>query len=151
MYNTNKGLNMNYIIQLSGKIGDNFRDISLLLLRLTLAYGFYEPAIGKWADISSIASFFESISIPFPMLNAYMSATTEMLGVILLTLGLSTRLISLPLIVVMIVAIVTVHLGNGFSAGDNGFEIPFYYIIMLLTIFSFGAGRYSLDKIIFKK
>lgn len=46
----------------------------------------------------------------------------------------------------MIIAIVTVHFGNGFDAGDNGFEIPLYYILMLLTLFSFGAGKYSLDQ-----
>ena len=34
---------------------------------------------------------------------------------------------SIPMIIIMIVAIVTVHLHNGFSAGDNGFEIPLYY------------------------
>lgn len=46
----------------------------------------------------------------------------------------------------MIVAIATVHIGNGFEAGENGFEIPLYYILMLLTLFTFGAGKYSLDQ-----
>ena len=53
------------------------------------------------------------------------------------------------MIVIMIVAIVTVHLGNGFSAGDNGYEIPLYYMIFLLTFVSHGAGRFSLDRLIF--
>ena len=33
------------------------------------------------------------------------------------------------LMIVMLVAIFTVHIGNGFAAGDNGFEIPFYYLL----------------------
>lgn len=127
------------------------QDLALLLARLVLAYGFYGPAMRKWADINAIAIWFETLGIPFPTLNAYMAATTELLGVILLTLGLFTRLISLPLIVVMIVAIVTVHLPHGFAAGDNGFEIPVYYMLFLAIFASFGAGKFSLDHLLFGK
>jgi len=125
------------------------QSVSLLLARLAVAYGFYEPAMQKWSDISSIATWFDTLGIPFPTLNAYMAASTELLGVVLLTLGLFTRLISLPLIVVMIVAIVTVHLPHGFSAGDNGFEIPLYYMLFLTLFASFGAGKLSLDHLLF--
>ncbi|HIP52208.1 MAG TPA: DoxX family protein [Campylobacterales bacterium] len=83
----------------------------------------------KWKDIDSI----------------------ELLGVILLTLGLFTRLISVPLMVVMVVAIVTVHLAHGFSSGDNGFEIPLYYMLFLFIFTAHGAGKYSLDYLIFGK
>ncbi len=125
------------------------QSLSLLLARLAVAYGFYEPAMQKWSDIGAIATWFGSMGIPFPTLNAYMAATTELLGVILLTLGLFARLISLPLMVVMIVAITTVHLAHGFSAGDNGFEIPLYYMLFLSIFASFGAGKFSLDHLIF--
>jgi putative oxidoreductase len=124
-------------------------NISLLLARLTIAYGFYEPAMKKWSDISSVSGWFGSLGIPFPTLSAYMAAGTELLGVILLTLGLFTRLISIPLIIVMIVAITTVHLAHGFSAGDNGFEIPLYYMLFLAIFASFGAGKFSLDHLLF--
>jgi putative oxidoreductase len=125
------------------------QSLSLLLARLAVAYGFYDPAMQKWSDIGAIATWFESMGIPFPTLNAYMAATTELLGVVLLTLGLFTRLISIPLMVVMIVAISTVHLAHGFSAGDNGFEIPLYYMLFLAIFASFGAGKFSLDYLIF--
>ena len=129
----------------------NFQSFSLLLARLAVAYGFYEPAIKKWQDIDSIAAWFGSMGIPFPTLNAYMAATTEALGVVLLTLGLFARLISVPLMVVMVVAITTVHLAHGFSAGDNGFEIPLYYMLFLFIFASHGAGKYSLDQYLFGK
>ncbi len=129
----------------------NFQSIFLLLARLAVAYGFYEPAMMKWGNIGNVAQWFGSMGIPFPLLNAYMAATTEILGVVLLTIGLFTRFISLPLIVVMLVAIFTVHLGNGFSAGDNGFEIPLYYLLFLGIFLSHGAGKISLDNLIFKK
>jgi len=72
-----------------------------------------------------------------------------LLGVVLLTLGLFTRLISIPLMVVMVVAITTVHLSHGFSAGNNGFEIPLYYLLFLALFASLGAGKFSLDHILF--
>ncbi|MEA1914949.1 MAG: DoxX family protein, partial [Campylobacterota bacterium] len=85
-------------------LSNYLQPLSLLFARLAIAYGFYEPAMMKWKDISSVASWFDSMGIPLPLLNAYMAATTELLGVVLLTLGLMTRAISVPLIVVMIVA-----------------------------------------------
>ena len=133
------------------RLAEYLQSFSLLLARLVVAYGFYEPAMNKWADIGSVANWFESLGIPFPMLNAYIAASTEIIGVVLLTLGFMTRVISIPLIVVMIVAIVTVHLPNGFSAGDNGFEIPLYYMLFLLIFLAHGAGKLSIDRIIFKE
>jgi putative oxidoreductase len=124
------------------------KDLHLLAVRLILAYGFYNPAIMKWQNISSIAEWFGEMGIPLPTLNAYMAASTEMAGVVLLTLGLASRIISIPLIFVMIVAIVTVHLGNGFEAGNNGYEIPLYYILLLLVVIIYGAGKFSVDYLI---
>ncbi len=125
------------------------QSVSLFLARLAVAYGFYEPAMTKWEDINSVAEWFGSIGIPFPTLNAYMAASTETLGVVLLTLGLFTRLISIPLMVIMVVAITTVHLSNGFAAGSNGFEIPLYYMLFLALFASMGAGKLSLDHLLF--
>jgi len=127
----------------------NGQSLSLLFARLAIAYGFYDPAMQKWSDINSVATWFGSIGIPFPTLNAYMAASTELVGVVLLTLGLFTRLISIPLMVIMVVAIITVHLAHGFSAGDNGFEIPLYYMMFLAIFASFGAGKLSLDYLLF--
>ena len=129
---------------------EKLQSVSLLFLRLILAYGFYEPAKMKWSDINSVAEWFGSMGFPLPALQAYMAASTEALGVLLLTIGFATRLISIPLIVVMIVAILTVHLGNGFSSGDNGFEIPLYYMLMLFVLVAHGAGKFSVDHILHK-
>jgi putative oxidoreductase len=124
---------------------DSLQSLALLLIRLILAYGFYEPAMNKINDINSVAAWFGTLGIPLPTLNAYMAAGTELLGVVLLTLGLFTRYISIPLMFVMIVAICTVHFTNGFSAGDNGFEIPLYYMLMLFVLATHGGGKYSID------
>ena len=127
------------------------RDIPLLVIRLVLAYGFYEPAMKKLQNFDDIIVWFGQMGIPFPTLNAYMATATELTGVVCLTLGLATRLISIPLIVVMLVAIETVHLEHGFACSGNGFEVPFYYIVMLFTLFVYGAGKASIDYLLARK
>ncbi len=121
------------------------KDLPLLFMRLVLAYGFWGPAMMKWNNMNAIADWFDSMGIPFPTVNAYLSATTEITGVFLLLLGIGTRIISIPLMVVMLVAIFSVHIHNGFEAGNNGFEIPLYYLIMLFALLVYGPGRYSLE------
>ena len=125
--------------------------LPLFAIRGVLAYGFWGPATMKWKDIGSIAEWFGSLGIPAPYLNAYLAAGTEIAGVFLLILGLGTRLISIPLIITMLVAIKTVHWENGFDAGNNGYEIPIYYIIMLFVLIFFGPGKWSIDQLINKK
>jgi len=155
-------------------VTENLQSVALLLIRFILAYTFFAPAMMKWADIGATASWFEYMGIPLPTLNAYMAASTEMAGVVLLTLGLFSRLISIPLLVTMFVAIATVHGTNGYNVihetlqwtdayinGEevlgtvvflqNGYENVLNYIAMLLVIVSFGPGKLSLDQLIKKK
>ena len=153
---------------------ENLQSVALLGVRFILAYTFFAPAMMKWSDMAATASWFEYMGIPFPTLNAYMAASTEMAGVVLLTLGLFSRLISIPLLVTMIVAIITVHGTNGYNViseslqwtdayinGEqvsgtvvflqNGYENVLNYMAMLLVIIGFGPGKISVDYFIKKK
>jgi len=139
---------MKKLINIYKSISNTFSNldfVALLAMRLVLAYGFYEPAKNKIQNIEGIASWFESLGLPAPLLQAYLATYTELAGVVLLTLGLATRFISIPVMITMIVAIKTVHLENGFAAANNGFEIPLYYLIMLFCLATKGAGKASLD------
>ena len=131
----------NKFIEGTGKL----RDIPLLLFRWILAIGFFEPAMMKVKNLSSVAEWFGSMNYPLPMISATLSMVTEVSGIILLVLGLGTRLISIPMMFIMVIATLTVHLPNGFPAGDNGFEIPLYYFMMLFALVIYGGGKYSLD------
>ncbi|GIV42537.1 MAG: hypothetical protein KatS3mg034_1847 [Vicingaceae bacterium] len=130
---------------------NHLKDVSLFFVRIVLAYGFYGPAMMKWSNINGVAEWFSSMGLPLPTLQAYLAASAELLGVILLPLGLFTRWISIPLIITMIVAIKTVHWDNGFEASNNGFEIPLYYMLMLMVLLSHGAGKISIDHWLRKK
>ena len=140
------------IIQSIVKFFTLFQDLSLLIVRLVLAYGFYEPAMKKLTNFESIINWFSTeLHLPFPYINAFLAVTTDVSGVVLLLLGLMTRFISIPLMIIMVVAISTVHWTHGFHASDNGFEIPLYYMIMLFILLSHGPGKYSLDETLLKK
>ncbi|NIG53796.1 DoxX family protein [Chitinophaga sp. Cy-1792] len=133
------------------RVWASLKDIPLLMMRLVLAYGFLIPALRKWKDINAIGDWFAQLHIILPYTNAYVVAICESLGVVLLSLGLFVRYITIPLMISMIVAIATVHWQNGFEAGNNGFEIPLYYFIMLFTLLAYGAGRLSFDHLIFNE
>lgn len=151
-------------------------DITLLFLRMILVYTFYGPAMAKWEDIESTAAFFSYLRIPFPLLSSYMAAFTELMGAVLLALGLFSRFISVPLLFVLLVAIATVHGAHGFHVimpGDaftwenpyingvevkgtvvvlqNGYEMVMYFMAMLMVLVSKGSGRISLDFVLFKR
>jgi len=53
------------------RLSEYFKSLSLLMARILVAYGFYEPAMMKWQDMKSVAEWFGSMGIPFPTLNAY--------------------------------------------------------------------------------
>jgi uncharacterized membrane protein YphA (DoxX/SURF4 family) len=76
----------------------------------------------KFNNFEGTVYWFEhSLNIPFPTINAFWATSTEIAGFILLFLGLGTRLISIPLLIVMIVAMFTVHIDNGWLIiGSSG-------------------------------
>jgi len=127
---------------------EKLKDLPPLIFRLVIAYGFYGPAMKKVGNFEGTAKFFAKLDIPLPTFNAYLAGITEFLGVWLLLLGLGTRLIAIPLMVTMAVAIYTVHYKFGFKAVDNGYQIQLYFIFMLFLLLIFGSGRISLDHLI---
>jgi putative oxidoreductase len=93
-----------------------------LALRLYLVPIFWMAGSKKLADIDSIAAWFGEggLGLPFPELMAWMASLTEAGGAIMLFFGIGVRWISIPLMITMIVAAVTVHLQNGWLAIAEG-------------------------------
>jgi len=144
---------MKNIKNMFGEIGVLFsypQHLILLVARIVLAYGFIQPVILKLKDLNATAQWFGTLDIPLPHLLSYLVVGIESFGIMLLVIGLFTRYISILLLCVMLGAIFFVHFSNGFSVGNNGFEIPLYYLLFFSIFSSFGAGKYSLDNIIFK-
>ncbi len=91
-----------------------------LLLRLYLVPIFWMAGTRKLSDMDSTIAWFANpdwgLGLPFPELMAWLAATTEAAGAILLLIGLAVRWVSIPLMITMVVAAVTVHLQNGWLA-----------------------------------
>ncbi len=94
--------------------------IAPLLLRLYLVPVLWVAGSNKFINFSSTADWFGNeewgLGLPVPYLFVFLVALIEVLGAIFLLLGFGVRLISIPLMVVMLVAAITVHLKNGWLA-----------------------------------
>ena len=120
--------------------------IPILLARLSVGVLFFESGRGKlFFKLEELGKYFAQLGIPFPHLNALISASIEFFGGICLILGLATRLVSVPLAVVMVVAIFTAQIEKVKTLGD------FLYLpeVLLLVIFVWlvfsGPGKVSID------
>jgi uncharacterized membrane protein YphA (DoxX/SURF4 family) len=91
-----------------------------LAMRLYLVPVFWMAGTNKLGDMENTIAWFGNpdwgLGLPMPGLMAWAAALTEAVGAVLLLLGLATRWISIPLMVAMIVAAVTVHWRNGWAA-----------------------------------
>lgn len=95
-----------------------------LALRLYLVPILWMAGTKKFVTFSSTAEWFGNeewgLGLPLPYLLVVLVGIVEILGAVLLLLGLGVRLFSIPLMIVMVVAAVTVHLKNGWLAIATG-------------------------------
>jgi putative oxidoreductase len=119
--------------------------IAALLMRLFVGYFFLETGWGKMQNLDAFTARFAQWGIPHPAFNAALSAYTEFFGGALTILGLGMRFVSIPMIINMIVAILTVKLKT--VSGLNDFvelDEPLYALSFVWLFFS-GAGWVSVD------
>lgn len=120
-----------------------------LALRLLLAWEFWESGVEKYrgenwfADVQS-QFFFPFSALPVE-LNWFLATWFELIGAIALVIGLGTRFFAASLVVITLVAITSVHGGNGYNVCDNGWKLPLIYLVMLVPLILSGAGKLSLD------
>jgi len=105
----------------------NLDGLAPLALRLYLVPVFWMAGTQKIAGMENTIEWFGNtewgLGLPFPTVLAHLAAYTEAIGALLLLLGLATRWISIPLMITMLVAIFSVHWGNGWAAiADSGAE-----------------------------
>jgi len=132
-----------------------------LPIRLVIGFGFMAHG---WAKLSrgpeGFARLLEQIGAPLPVATAWVSTFIELLGGLAILAGAFVAVMSVPLIVMMLVAMFTVHLRYGFSAintigltadgpqfGPPGIEVNLLYIAGLLALILGGAGPFSIDRL----
>ena len=117
--------------------------IPALFTRLFVGYFFMETGWAKIHNLDSFAMRFAEWGIPHPAFNAALSAYTEFLGGALTIAGLGMRFVSIPMIINMIVAILSVKL-KSVGGLDDFVELdePLYALTFVWLFFS-GAGWLS--------
>lgn len=130
-----------------------------LPLRLIVGYGFVEHGMAKWSKGPDMfAAILHAIGVPAPHLMAWLTIATEVLGGIAILLGAFVWLVSIPTIILLVVAIVTVHLPYGFSSiklmsvaagraqfGPPGYECDLLYIACIVALVLSGPSPWSID------
>lgn len=126
----------------------NMMWIPALLTRLFVGYFFFTSGWAKVHDLAGFTANFRSWGIPHPAFNAALSAYTECIGGALTMLGLGMRFVSIPMVINMIVAILSVKLKEVSGLVDFvNLDEPLYALVYVWLGFS-GAGWVSLDAII---
>ncbi len=130
---------------------DRFSWVGPLAVRLSLGAVFLGTGWGKVHNLAQVTSFFTELGIPFPAAQATIVSGIELVGGTLIILGLFTRFAALPLMGTMVVAILTAKRPE--IAGIRSllaFEES-TYLAGFLWLFVAGAGKASLDAVLFRR
>jgi putative oxidoreductase len=136
-----------------------------LPLRLIVGYGFMAHGWAKLArGPDAFAAILHALGMPAPSILAWATVLVELLGGFAVLAGFFVPLASLPMAAVLLVAIVTVHLPNGFSSiklqsvtatgahfGQPGYETDLLYLAALAALVLGGSGPLALDRFVFRR
>ena len=119
------------------------------MIRLVAGLSFVPHGYPKlFVNPSASAAFLEQSGYRPGMFWAVLLGCTEVFGGLLLAAGLFTRLVCVPILIFLIVAITTYHWPNGFAWNEEGFEYPMFWAIVVFHFLINGGGRYSVDAMI---
>lgn len=120
-------------------------NIAPLVLRVVTGLIFALHGYAKLeGGMPGVEAMVNQIGFPAPAFFAILLVVAELGGGILLILGAFTHWVSKVLGIVAIIALVTVHLPNGFFL-PNGYEYILLILAATISLMITGAGKYSLD------
>jgi putative oxidoreductase len=128
-------------------------------LRLIVGFGFIEHGFAKLVrGADEFIAILHSIGTPFADLLGWATIVVEIVGGLMILLGIFVPAAAVAMIILLLVAIFTVHLPNGFSSikllsydaagahfGQPGYETDLLYMAGLVALCLGGAGPFSLD------
>jgi putative oxidoreductase len=128
-------------------------------LRLIIGFGFMQHGYAKLVrGPEDFINVLHAIGVPVAFLMGWATILVEVLGGALVFLGALVPLATIPMAAVLLVAIFTVHLPNGFSSiklqsfdaagahfGQPGYETDLLYLAGLVALCLGGAGPFSID------
>jgi putative oxidoreductase len=101
--------------------------------------------------LEGTGQYMASLGLNPGYLMALLSGSAEFFGGLALFLGLLVRPAAVVLIVMLVVAILSVHIHNGLFMANNGYEFGLALLGAAIAVLVEGAGRVSLDRVIAAK
>jgi len=136
-----------------------------LPLRLIVGFGFLQHGYAKLArGADNFVGIVHALHVPMPFMMAWITILVEVICGAMVLAGFFIPLASLPMAIVLLVAIFTVHLPNGFSSiklqavtdagarfGQPGYETDLLYLAAILALVILGSGQFALDRALLKR
>ena len=130
-----------------------------LPLRLIIGFGFMQHGYAKLArGPDDFISVLHAMGLPAPFLLGWATIVVEVIGGLMILVGALIPLAMVPMAIVLLVAIFTVHLPNGFSSiklqsfdaagahfGQPGYETDLLYLAGLVALCFGGPGPISIN------
>ncbi|HEY1608431.1 MAG TPA: DoxX family protein [Paraburkholderia sp.] len=143
-------------------LSSHLASMAPLPVRLIIGYGFIAHGCAKIAkNPDHFAAILHALGVPFPHLMAWATIAVELGGGLAILLGAFVPLITIPMIVVLLVATFTVHVQFGFTSiklmsvangvpqfGPPGYETDLLYIAGLMTLVFAGSGPFAVDAVL---
>ena len=133
----------------STRAGTGLSVIRILVGIIFIAHG-AQKLFGMFGGygLEGTGQWMESIGLAPGYLMALLSGSAEFFGGLALVIGLLARPAALVLAVTLVVAILSVHIGNGLFMSNNGYEFGLALLAGTVAVLIEGAGRFSLDRLI---
>src|SRR5215472_15489346 len=137
-----------------------FAPYALMFLRLVVGYGFLAHGLAKWSKgPAAFAGILQATGVPLPHFMAWLTIATEIGTGVAFLIGAFVSFVSIPAVILLVVAIFTVHLPYGFLSikllsinngraqfGPPGYECNLLYIACIVALSSIGPTPWSVDE-----
>ena len=136
------------------RVASRLASIAPLATRIVIGLAFFQAGTGKFRNFENVIGFFDSLGIPFPAFNAGLVASMETVGGVMLIFGLFTRFFASGLSVTMVVALLTADTADFLAAWGGASQLSptdvtaFTFLLFLLWLVFYGAGKLSLDALL---
>lgn len=137
---------------LMGEYAHKWSTVGPFLIRVVVGLVFAAHGWQKLAGgVPGTAAFLSSLGFPAPEVFAVLLIIAELGGGLLLILGLFTTLAAKLTTIVALVALLTVHLKNGFFMATGGYEFILVLLVASVSLILTGPGRWALERKLFKR
>ena len=158
-------MNINRLMKLGEGTSDAIKYWAPIPLRLIVGYGFMAHGYAKLMKGPDVfVGIVHALGVPAPHLMAWLTIIVELLGGFAVLVGAFVPLVSVPMAVVLLVAIFTVHLPYGFTSiklmavtaagpqfGPPGVETDLLYLACLAALVLAGSGPLAIDGLLAKR